>query len=81
MSLHQAIKQLEAEVGEFRQGTPSAPKEGTADWFLLRAKSLSLSTLRRADQMMLAGNPAAAERFFGACGRLLKHETADDQQG
>lgn len=72
MSLKAAIEQLAAEVELFRLGTPSAPREGSADWFLLRAKMLSLSTLKRADQLMLGGNPPAAERFFTSCSRAFK---------
>lgn len=74
MSLKAAIDQLAAEIELFRPGTPAAPKEGTPDWFLLRAKSLSLSTLRRADQLMLGSNPPAAERFFNSCSKLFKAE-------
>lgn len=81
MSLNAAMKQLEAELLEFRQGTPAQPKEGSADWWLLRSKTLALSTLRRADQLALGGNTVGAERFFTACGRLLKHETDDGQSG
>lgn len=75
MSLSAAIKALEAEVTDFRHGTPNAPAEGSQDWWLLRAKSLALSSLKRADQMALGGNPRGGERFFSSCGRLLKHET------
>jgi len=74
MSLPAAIKILQAEVDGFGQGTPRAPKEGTADWYVLRAKSLALSTLKRADQLALAYSPAQAERFFASCGKTLKHE-------
>lgn len=74
MSLRAAIQALQVEVNDFRHGTPNAPKEGTQDWWLLRAKMLALSTLKRADQIALEGNPAGGERFFAACGRQLKHE-------
>lgn len=79
MSLHAAQKMLEAEVASFGPGTPRAPKEGTADWWLLRSKALALSCLRRADQLALGYSPAQAERFFGACGRQFKQETDGDQ--
>ena len=74
MSLTAAIRQLQAEVDDFRQGTVSAPKEGTQEWWVLRAKSLSLSTLKRADQLALGSSPQQAERFFGSCSRQLKHD-------
>ena len=78
MSLKAAIEQLAAEVELFRQGTPAQPKEGSADWFLLRAKALSLSSLKRAEQLTLGGNPPAAERFFTSCSRTFKaSEDAD----
>lgn len=73
MSLAAAIAQLEAEVLDFGQGTARQPKEGTADWFLLRAKSMGLSSLKRAQQLRL-DSPASAERYFRASSRLLKHE-------
>ena len=75
MSLHAAIKTLEMEVFDFRQGTVNAPAEGSQDWWLLRAKSMALSSLRRAEQMALENNPRGGERFFNSCSKLLKHET------
>lgn len=75
MSLRAAIKTLEMEVADFRQGTPQQPAEGSQDWWLLRAKSMALSSLRRADAMALENNPRGGERFFSSCSRLLKHET------
>jgi hypothetical protein len=78
MSLRAAIQALQVEVSDFRQGTAQAPKEGSQDWWLLRAKSLGLSSLKRAEQMALENNAKGGERFFGSCSRLLKHETSEE---
>ena len=72
MSLERAIVQLEAEVADFRQGSPGQPKEGTPEWFLLRAKALGLSHLRRMQQLQVGGDPAAAERYYRGCSALFK---------
>lgn len=77
MSLPSAIAQLEAEVEDYGHGTPRGPKEGTSDWFLLRAKRLALSSLRRASQLQL-NEPAAFNRHYRAVGKLLKHEETEE---
>lgn len=79
MSLTAAIRMLQAEVDAYGQGTPRAPKEGYPDWYLLRAKSLALSALKRADQLALEASPAGAERYFSACGKLFKNESDGDK--
>lgn len=72
MSLDRAIAQMEAEVAGFKQGTPDQPAEGTADWFLLRAKAIGLSNLRRMKQLEVGSDPAAAERYYRKCTSALK---------
>ena len=72
MSLERAIELLEAEVADFRQGSPGQPKEGTPEWFLLRAKALGLSSLRRMQQLQVGGDPAASERYYRSCSALFK---------
>lgn len=72
MSLDAAIKVLEAEVSAFQQGTKHQPKEGSADWYLLRARALSLSHLKRMQQLNLQGDIAAAERHYRKCSNLVK---------
>lgn len=72
MSLDRAIEQLQAEVDTFQQGTQNQPKEGTVEWFLLRAKALGLSQLKRMKQLGTEGNAAASERFYRACNSTFK---------
>ncbi len=79
MSLQSAIEMLQAEVDDFGQGTSRQPKEGSADWFLLRAKSLGLSSLKRAAQLKVDKSPVAANRHFLAVSRVLKHEVKEEQ--
>lgn len=78
MSLDRAIVLMEEEVADFQNGTASAPKEGTAEWFLLRAKALGLSQLRRMKQLEVGDNPAAAERFYRGCAVTFKKLTVPD---
>ena len=49
MSLTAALTRVQVEFDGFAAGTPQAPREGSADWFYLRALGLALSTLRRAE--------------------------------
>jgi len=72
MSLAHAIEQLEAEVAAFKQGTSEQPKEGTTDWFVLRAKSLGLSFLKRTQQAAVEDSPQAAETLYRRCSRAIK---------
>ena len=62
MSLARAIATIEAEMTALGLGTKDQPAEGTEGWYLLRAKALGLSFLRRATQE--ENNPAALERHF-----------------
>lgn len=61
--LDAAIAVLEEEIASFQQGTKDQPKEKTTDWFLLRAKSLGLSSLKTMAARQLADDPVGAERF------------------
>ena len=70
-ALDAAIAVLESEVAALMAvNRPSAAgadvNTGSADWFLLRAKSLSLSSLRRMAQLGLHEDAAAAERYHRA---------------
>jgi len=72
MSLDRAILRLTEEIAEYQHGTPQAPKEKTVDWFLLRAKSLGLTCLRRMQQLQVEEDVAGAERFYRACAKSFK---------
>ena len=64
MSLDRAIIMLEEEVASFQQGTKSQPTDGSADWFVLRAKALGLSHLRRIKLLELERDSGGAERLY-----------------
>lgn len=70
--LEQAISSLQDEVEGFHQGTKSQPKDDSADFFLLRAKALGLSALKRMIQLGVEGDPAATERFYRECAKQHK---------
>lgn len=72
MSLRLAIAQLEAEIAGFKQGTAQQPKEGSVEWFLLRAKATGLSMLKRMEQLDVERDAAAAERYYRKCGVEVK---------
>jgi len=74
MSLRLAIEQLQAEVNAFNQGTPSQPKDGTVEFFLLRAKALGLASLKQMEAAGVEGNTAAAERLYRDGLQLAKRE-------
>ncbi len=69
--LDAAIAVLSAEINALmhanRPSTAGADlNTGSTDWWLLRAKSLGLSSLRRMAQLELHGDPVAAERYHRA---------------
>ena len=64
MSLDRAIVVLGEEVALFGQGTSAEPSDGSADWFVLRAKTLGLSYLKRIKQLEIERDAAATERFY-----------------
>ena len=70
-ALDAAISAMEREIADLMpvnrpsQAGPDV-NTGSPDWFLLRAKSLGLSSLRRMAQLELHGDPVAAERYHRA---------------
>ena len=72
MSLDTAIAVLGTEIAAYQQGTSTQPSEGTADWYLLRAKSLGLSCLKRQKQLQIENDPGACERHYKAASSATK---------
>lgn len=72
MSLKSAIDQLQVEVDSFGQGTQAQPRENTPEWFLLRAKAIGLSVLKRMAQLDIERDPAACERLYRECSKEAK---------
>ena len=72
MSLVAAIVALQEEIDSFNHGTQQQPKEGTTAWFMLRAKSIGMSYLKRLEQLGVENNPAASEGVRREAGKLLK---------
>lgn len=78
MSIDLAIAQLEEQVAGFQQGTKAQPRDGSTEWFVLRALALGLTHLKRMRQLGVAGDHAAAERFYRHSGRLFKQLNVPD---
>lgn len=74
MSLRAAIVSLEAEITALGHGGSNQPREGSAEWFLLRGKLSGLNLLRRMDEQGLGGNARGAEVFYKAHSKELKVE-------
>lgn len=75
-AIDDAIARLQQEVVSFNQGTAQQPKEGTPEWFLLRAKSAGLSMLKRLRQLGCQNDAAASERYYRTCSAVLKSKDA-----
>lgn len=66
-----AIAVLEAEVALFHIGTDAAPKEGTPEFFLCRAKYAGLSMLKQLRSVGI-DDPRRIENFYRATSKALK---------
>jgi hypothetical protein len=71
VSLAAAVARAQVEFDDFAAGTPQAPSEGTPDWFYLRALGLALSTLKRAEQLILT-DATGFERFIRSAANDVK---------
>ena len=74
MSLKVAITELEQDLANLGLGTPAQPREGSAEWFKMRAAALGLSFLRKMQQMGLETRPGPAEKFYRDSSRRVKRE-------
>jgi hypothetical protein len=70
MSLQKAIEVIEAELKD--QGTARQPADGTVEWWLMQARALGLSWLRRAGQLELGDRIPAASEHYRKAGKYLK---------
>lgn len=66
MSLSRAV--LEAQAG---LELSAQAREGSPEWFLRRGQALSLSFLRRAEQLQLS-DPGGFERYYKAVSKQMK---------
>ena len=71
-NLKWAREQLDLEVECYGHGTANQPKEKTQEWFMLRARSVGRTLLRRMEQLSLEGNPAEAERLYKSVLKAIK---------
>ena len=71
-NLEAAIAELQAQFDRFEPGTPNAPKEGSTEWFLLRASTLGLGYAKRVMAIGAADDPLAADRIYREGIRVLK---------
>ncbi len=72
MSIERAIADFQAEIDSFNQGTNLQPKDGTVEWFKLRALNIGMTYLKRTQQLGAHSDLAAAERFHVACDKTFK---------
>lgn len=71
-SLPNAIAELEAEIASFNQGSKAQPKDGSTEWFLLRAKAVGIAYLKRVEQLGIAHDAGACERVYKKCSVVFK---------
>lgn len=69
-----ALSQLQEDIDSYGQGTARQPREGTADWYLLRAQVLGMSWLRRLNDLQLDQDVDAAERMYRNGAKYYKGE-------
>lgn len=68
--IESAIASLESELVE--HGLGMNVQDNSPEWFLLRAKTLGLSYLRRAKQLEIQDDLAAADRYYRKCSETFK---------
>ena len=73
--LEDAVAQMKERVADFGQGTAKQPKDGTTEWFLLRAAAAGLSFLQRMDTLKISHNPAACEELYRSAKKHFKQAT------
>ena len=78
MSCRSAIALLAAEIEALGHGTSRAPKTGTADWYLVRAKALGLAALRQMQALGIEDDPTACDRLYKSLVREGKEEVAGE---
>ena len=63
-ALEIAVEEMQEEVDSFQQGTAAQPKDGSTEWYLLRAMTLGLAYLKRLNQLGVGNDPRACERVY-----------------
>lgn len=71
-NLDAAAESLQATVDSFHHGTSEQPKEGTAEWFLLRGSVIGLAYLKRLQRLGLGDDPPAADRIYREASKVFK---------
>lgn len=71
-NLANAVTELEEEVASFHQGTKTQPRDGSTEWFLLRAKVIGLSYLKRIEQLGVESDAGACERVYKLSAKTFK---------
>lgn len=72
--LDDAIDILGAEIAAFNQGTQAAPRPSSPEWYVLRAKTLAVSHLKRMRQLGLDQDQdgRSAESFYRKTSQTIK---------
>lgn len=72
MSLDKAIELLETEISALGQGKKDQPKEGTPEWYVLRAKGVGLTFLRHAKANGRDASNPEFQRFYRKFSKEVK---------
>lgn len=72
--LDDAIDLLSAEIAVFNVGTQAAPRPSSPEWYVLRAKTLAVSHLKRMRQLGLDQDQdgRSAEAFYRRTSQTIK---------
>lgn len=71
-NLDTAISQLQEESDAYTQGSKVQPRDGTTEWYVLRAITIGLGYLKRAKQLGLEDDVPAADRLYRAAAKASK---------
>lgn len=71
-NLDVAISQLQEESDAYTQGSKVQPRDGTTEWYVLRAITIGLGFLKRAKQLELDNDVPAADRLYRAAAKASK---------
>lgn len=71
-NLSNAIDELAAELAAFNQGAKQQPRDGSTEWFLLRAKTCGMAYLKRLAQLGVESDAGACERVYKVSSKVFK---------
>lgn len=78
--LQNAIDNIQDLVDMYNQGTKGQPKDGSMEWFELRAHTLGLAYLKRIGDLGVAGDSGACERLYRVHLKVAKQTPLPEAQ-